>query len=241
MPRETGCVCSLCRIEEFLRTEIDSARDLFTEFKSSMSMPLWHSAAEVLSVIRESSIEAGSDKIMANLFRFRLAQPAFVDSFLVLAFIPMLHRLVRRVQLHQPALLEDDVVQQTLKTLLHFLGSDDLEHRRSHFAFAISRAVKRDTFLWAAREGTRQQLLDHASDDLTAGAGESFERHAQLRHFLHRAVEGGTLTPSELDLLIQFKLEGVNGTGLSGAKGHSSNSQRQKLKRLLARLRRLAR
>lgn len=241
MPRETGCLCSLCSIEKSLRTEIDSAGDLFTEFKSLMSMPSSLSAAEVLSAVRESPIEAGSDKVMANLFRFRLAQPGFVDSFLVLAFLPMLHRLVRRVQLHQPALLEDDIVQQTLKTLLHFLGSVDLDRRRSHFAFAISRAVKRDTFLWAAREGARQKLLDHASDDLTAEAGESFERYAQLRHFLYRAVERGALSRSELDLLIQFKLEGFNGNGLSGRKAHSSNSQRQKLKRLLARLRRLAR
>jgi hypothetical protein len=44
-----------------------------------------------------------------------------------------------------------------------------------------------------------------------------------------------------LDLLIQFKLDGTNGNGFHGSNGHSSNAERQKLKRLLAKLRRLAR
>ena len=54
----------------------------------------------------------------------------------------------------------------------------------------------------------------------------------------------GYLTDSELDLLIHFKLEGTasNGEVLSTLNGNSSsNAARQKLKRLLAKLRRLAR
>jgi hypothetical protein len=49
------------------------------------------------------------------------------------------------------------------------------------------------------------------------------------------------LTAAELNLLIQFKLEGTNGEDFDSANGNASNARRQKLKRLLAKLRRLAR
>jgi hypothetical protein len=56
-----------------------------------------------------------------------------------------------------------------------------------------------------------------------------------LRHFFGRAVAAGTLTPGELDLLITFKLEG------GAENGAFSNAKRQRLKRLLGKLRKLAR
>ena len=51
----------------------------------------------------------------------------------------------------------------------------------------------------------------------------------------------GMLTDSELDLLIQFKLDGNTGEELAALNGSSSNAVRQRFKRLLAKLRRLAR
>src|SRR6266702_8830166 len=113
--------------------------------------------------------------------------------------------------------------------------------RQSHFAFAISRSVKRQVFAWAAREGA---LVNQTGDALTPlPIEEPFERYAQLRHFLRRCGTRGELTDPELDLLIQFKLEGAsNGEVLHASHGtSSSNAARQKLKRLLAKLRRLAR
>jgi hypothetical protein len=53
-------------------------------------------------------------------------------------------------------------------------------------------------------------------------------------------VTKGLLTDSELDLLIQFKLDGNNGEKLGETNGTSSNAVRQRLKRLLTKLRRLA-
>jgi hypothetical protein len=182
--------------------------------------------------------------VLDELLKLRAARPAFTDSLLVLVFVPMLHRTVRRVVMWQPLLAEEDVVQQALGVLLEFLRSDDMRIRQSHFAFAISRAVKRQVFAWAAREERKQALVNQAGDAFPPLATEeSFERYAQLRHFLHRCASRGDLTDSELNLLIQFKLEGAsNGEVLYAPNGNSSsNAARQKLKRLLAKLRRLAR
>ncbi len=142
------------------------------------------------------------------------------------------------------AFAESSQLQGHSGVLLEFLRSDDMRVRQSHFAFAISRAVKRQVFAWAAREGMKQALLNHAGDAFPPLViEEPFERYAQLRHFLHRCAARGDLTYSELDLLFQFKLEGLhNGEDLHASNGNSSsNAVRQKLKRLLAKLRRLAR
>jgi hypothetical protein len=74
-----------------------------------------------------------------------------------------------------------------------------------------------------------------------AAGADSFERHLLLRHFLHRCVTKRLITDSELNLLIQFKLDGGSLETNDGSNGNSTNAVRQKLKRLLGKLRRLAR
>ena len=56
------------------------------------------------------------------------------------------------------------------------------------------------------------------------------ERHALLRHFLHRCVTKG-LSDAEVDLLTQFKLNGNAGDEIAEARSVSSNALRQKMKR----------
>jgi hypothetical protein len=153
----------------------------------------------------------------------------------------MLHRTVRRVAKYQPSLTEEDIAQQALSCLLQFLRSDEMVARQSHFAFAISREVKRQVFAWAGRERTMNGLLNCGDVLPLVVIDDPFERYAQLRHFLNRCVTRGDLTDAELALLIQFKLEGANGEDFEYHDKHSSNAIRQRLKRLLAKLRRLAR
>jgi hypothetical protein len=241
MPLQTSCACPLCAIEVRLLSGLADRSDSFAEFKLSLNISPSLSIPDVLQLLRASKADARSDAVLAQLVRFRPQWPAFADSVLILAFVPMLHRTIRRVLAWQPALAEEDVIQQTLGTLLQVHESADLRVRQSHFAFAISRTLKREVFAWAAREGTKQSLLVQSSDPFPQLViDEPFERYAQLRHFLHRCTTRGDLTTSELDLLIQFKLEGPNGNGLHTPHGHASNAERQKLKRLFAKLRRLA-
>jgi hypothetical protein len=244
MSLEITCACALCEMEPRLLASLAVADEPLSAFSES-SLPLAYSSiADLVRLLRASPAHAESDALLGEIFKVRAARPMFIDSLLVLVFVPMLHRTVRRVAIWQPQLAEEDIVQQVLSALLEFLRSDEIRVRRSHFAFAISRAVKRQVFAWAAREGTKEALLDRGSDVFPPLAVEdSFERYAQLRHFLHGCVTRGVLTETELNLLIQFKLEGAsNGEGLHASNGNSSsNATRQRLKRLLAKLRRFAR
>ena len=238
-----SCVCTLCKLEAHLVRNMPMLGETTFSYldQSANCLPGGSSVSDLLILLRSSPAGPQSDKLLAHLLNIRAARPELVETLLVLSFIPMLHRATRYVVLHQPALAEEDVAQQAVSFLLQFLRSGDLQARGSHFAFAISRGVKRQLFDWAWREGMKDALLDRSGDILAAlPAGESFERHAQLRHFLHRCVANGDLTDAELNLLIQFKLEGADGDDFENHKGSSPNALRQRLKRLLAKLRRLA-
>lgn len=245
MPLGATCNCALCNIEVRLLADSTFAEpNVFNELASvSNGLREFPSVANLLLHLRNSPTDTRSDELLRELFAMRAINSVFVESLLVLAFLPMLHGTIRRVAKHQPTLLAEDITQQTLSFLLQFLRSAELRTRQSHFAFAISRAVKRQVFEWANREGTKDGVVNHGGGDILAAltVEEPFERYALLRHFLHRCATKGLLTDSELDLLIQFKLEGDDGTEVSRSTATSSNAVRQRLKRLLTKLRRLAR
>src|SRR5208337_4759596 len=132
-----------------------------------------------------------------------------------------------------------------LTTLIQCLQSRAWQAQRSHFGFAVARTLRRSLFQWARREfeSTSQFAAQQIGEGfpVTQTAEESFEQHAILRHFLNLCQQRAYLTPDEIDLLIDLKLEETIDAGVSGPKGRTSNSFRQKVKRLMTKLRRLAR
>jgi DNA-directed RNA polymerase specialized sigma24 family protein len=239
------CDCALCNIEVRLLSDLSSmGAGAFHELLFGYQvLRQYSSVSSLLLHLRTSPADARSDELLRELFASRVINPAFIESLLVLTFLPMLHGTIRRVARQQPGLAADDITQQALSFLLQYLGSHELQARHSHLAFAISRAVKRQVFEWANRESRRTGLLRYYDSESLAAvaAAEPFERYALLCHFLHRCVTKGLLAHAELELLVQFKLNGASGEEFAAFNGTSSNAVRQKLKRLVAKLRRLAR
>jgi hypothetical protein len=242
MSERPNCRCPLCRIEEKLRAELadpvnqESQRNVL---RSAPGLAVFDTADELLSYLKSLNGNSSSDPLLGDLRDAKGLFPgSMVNNIFVLLFLPVLHSTVRRVRKRYPALSREDAAQQTLGALLEYLVSTHLAARDTYLGFAIARKVRRATFEWAAREA-RSPLDAPRSDDpremnSIESAEESFERASLLRHFFGRAVEGGTLTPAELNLLIEFKLEG------GPENGSFSNAERQRLKRLLGKLRRLA-
>jgi hypothetical protein len=240
MHERPNCRCPLCLLEEKLRAELrDNQKNHRLVLGSRPHLAVFPTALDLLLYLQSLAGSAASDPLLSELLEARVTFPAgLVDCVLVLLFLPLLHATLRRVRHRYPALSREDAAQQTLSALFASLASARLAERHSYVAFAIARKVRRTTFEWAAREA-RSPLEAPLSDDPreTNGyesAADSFERAALLRHFFGRAVESGTLTAGELDLLITFKLEG------GAENGAFSNAERQRLKRLLGKLRRLA-
>jgi hypothetical protein len=235
MPVTFSCDCPLCGMERHL------LRIVNVRGSACLAALGFSSSAELLDLLRAAPVHTPSDDVFRSLFRLRPADPDFVESLLVLAFVPMLHRTIHRVALYQPFLSEEDITQQALAAMLEILRSREMAQRKSHYAFAVSRALKRNLFAWGRREGRSNQQFPTIADVpgfLTST--DAFEKQAQLRHFLDRSLKRGELTDAELDLLIRFKLEGMNGKDLFVGNGNSANTTRQRMKRLLAKLRRLA-
>ena len=242
MRERPKCSCPLCGTDRKLRTELFDPANQDRHrvvFGSLPHLADFDTAAALLSHLQSSKANPATDVLLAELLaaKRRFADPT-VDSLLILLFLPALHSTVRNVRRRYPVLSREDTAQQALGSLLDYLGSPGLQERQTYLAFAIARQVRRATFEWANKEA--RVSLEEADSERTDGtylfesAGESFERAALLHHLLGRALLSGILSSEELDLLVQFKLEG--GT----ASGAFSNARRQRLKRLVAKLRTLA-
>jgi hypothetical protein len=126
-----------------------------------------------------------------------------------------------------------------LVTFLETLNSAALRERNSHLAFVLSRMVKRSVFEWAERESRtpgNDERDEYLSEPAASGIPEPFERAVLLHHFLFRCQRDGVLTGLDLELLVHIKLEAD-----FGEVGGYSNAIRQRIKRVLRKLRAAAR
>ena len=238
------CRCLLCRIEKQLTDELASLIAAYDAIRGSAANGLhaFSSPFQLLSHLKATQAGPSSDDLFRELLAARALEPQFVETLMIVAFVPVLHGTVRRIAKQQLRLTRADITQQALSVFLQVLRSDQIEKRQSHFAFAISRAAKRQLFEWAGREGAVHGpgREEEPQPPLPLLDDEFMERHAVLRHFLHRCVAKGLLRGAELNLLIQIKLDGNTGEEIAESNSTTSNAVRQRMKRLLAKLRRLA-
>ncbi len=245
MPPGPTCRCLLCRIEIQLSAELHSSIASYEALRGSMANGLskFISPFDLLSHLRATQAGPSSDELFRELLAARPLHPQLIETLLIVAFVPVLHGTVRRIAKRQSRLTRADIVQQAVSVFLQVLRSDQTRKRQSHLAFAISRAVKRQLFEWATREVAVLEQATRADPKTRSEVGddnEIMERHATLRHFLHRCLGQRLLSDSEVDLLIQIKLDGNTGEEIAESNSITSNAVRQRMKRLLAKLRRLA-
>lgn len=244
MPSGTTCPCLLCITETNLLKAVGLSEKEIGEglFAHSVHLNRFTSVSSLIRYLRSAAPDTEIDAVLGALCALRKNHSETTEALLVLAFLPMLHVVIRRVTSVQPSLALEDVTQQALSFLLQYLASADMETRRSHYAFAISRAVKRRIFEWARHQSRIENIeaYRNANPASFVATEEMLERHATLRHFLHKTVASHLLTDRELDLLIEFKLEGNGGSDFEASGRGNSNMLRQRLKRLLAKLRRIA-
>ena len=243
MPPIVDCGCELCIVEVRLESELKALGNTTMEnlFSPYPTLLPYSSPPVLVSRLRRLTADTESDHLLRDLIALRPSDPGLVESLLVLAFLPLLHRTVRMVSKRQSLLASEDIAQEALRFFVEFARSDQIRSRNSHFAFVISREVKRHIFRWAGRESRSAARMDELKENVHSLNGHlPFERLTELRHFLDRCVTKGVLTEKELNLLVDFKLNGGQIEESQGSNGASSNAVRQKLKRLLGKLRRVA-
>jgi hypothetical protein len=247
MSRESLCRCLLCGMERRLTEQFsgDAGRETYQQFATfSPVLSAFPAASELIrylhTVQTDGIVTHSKDGILSELLRRTTGNGRSATSreLLLLAFVPMLHRISRQVITRSPHLVPDDVAQQVVTALLESFDSPEFAGRDSHLAFAIARLLRRNTFAWAEREGRGAVHgfggIDSLERALNGGGSQPIERAAFLRHFLDRCRQRGVLSEEDLELLLQFKLDEI-------PSAEYSNASRQRMKRLLAKLRRAAR
>jgi len=238
------CHCLLCRVEQQLVGEITFSAEEYEALVSSTANRLgaFASPFHLLAHLKATHADPSSDDLYRELLAAHAERPQFVEMLMILAFIPVLHGTVRRIAKHQSHLSRADITQEGLRVFLDVLRSGQVENRQSHIVFAISRLLKRRLFEWAGREGTVHGPIWTEDFRVAVEWNDDgwMERLAALRHFLDRCAAHGLLSDAELDLLMQIKLDGNTGEEIAELNGTSANAVRQRTKRLLAKLRRLA-
>lgn len=253
MSRESTCRCLICALERSLTGELAErpSQERYRHFADSRPLlSAFPSAFDLIAHLHRSRGTGNgadsTDPILADLLRSAATDSdvAALRDLLLLAFIPMLHSTSRQVAARYPSLSTDDIAQHAVASLLETLRSPEFHARSSHVAFAISRVLKRNAFEWAERE-CRSPVYGAAPETFcdapsTNDPPEPVERAALLRHFLHRCQQRGLLTGEDLELLVQFKLDAAQDAKLGGPPVVYSNAFRQRMKRLLGKLRRVA-
>ena len=244
MRTRSACRCLLCQLETHLKQELCEAgrEEQYASIALSDSLLSGYPSAAALSAHLRSCRSDGNgrhpaDAILLEMLRLRHRNggDTLLRDMLLLAFIPVLHSTARQVARRYPRLPPDDTAQHLVASLLETFDSPKLLARDSHLAFAISRMAKRSMFDWAEREtripgnAERDEPIVPA-DDVVCGISEPLERAVLLRHFLNRCQREGVVHGSDLKLLIHNRTFA----------GHS-NALRQRVKRLLGKLRKAAR
>lgn len=246
MNRESHCRCLLCGMERRLTEQFAEAggQSTYRQFvNDSRVLSSFPAASDLISFLHtEQSAGNGvpsKDGILAELLRATSGNGRSATSreLLLLACVPMLHRISRQVITRCPFLPPDDVAQHIVTALLESFDSLEFAGRDSHLAFAIARLLRRNAFAWAERE-SRNAVRGFAGTEFLERAPhgdgpQPIERLAVLRHFLDRCRQRGVLSGEDLELLVQFKLGEL-------PSADTSNASRQRMKRLLGKLRRAA-
>ena len=247
MRTRSVCRCLLCQLEVHLKQqfeELSFQRDFSRVAGSGLLLSGFPTAFALTAHLRSCRSNGNgthpADPILLEILHLRqTGTDTLLRDVLLLAFIPVLHTASRQIAQRHPLLSTEDTLQHLVAALLETLGSPKLLARDSHLAFAISRMAKRNTFDWAERQtrtpgnAERDELL---SESPLSGIPEPLERAVLLRHFLCRCQREGLLTGADVELLVHIKLEGH----LGEADGEYSNALRQKIKRLIGKLREAA-
>jgi hypothetical protein len=222
------------------RVGLETYRQFATFSPVLSAFPAASDLISYLHTVRtEGNASQSKDGILAELLRVAVGNGRYATSqeLLLWAFVPMLHRISRQVITRSSGLAPDDVAQHVVTALLESLSSPEFSGRHSHLAFAIARLLRRNAFAWAERE-SRSALHGFGSVDSLErvshrDGAQPIERAALLRHFLDRCRQQGVLSEQDLELLVQCKLD-------ESPRAEYSNASRQRMKRLLAKLRRAA-
>ena len=246
------CCCPVCELEHALLAEIhdaskESSYKIFVSQSSVLST--FPTCNDLLAHLRKSqptgNCTSEFDDILGELLRVsRNPQYEIGRHLLLLILMPAIHKASSQIAFGFPSLTRDDIAQHLLTCVLDIVSSQAMCAQTSHFAFAITRAMRRSAFRWAIHESdlaVPASMHENTVNELSTDPNSSFEPKLLLSDFLSRCLSNGLLTPPEYELLLLFKIQGVSSEVLAARQQLSDVAFRHRMQRVIERLRRAAR
>jgi DNA-directed RNA polymerase specialized sigma24 family protein len=251
MNERSACSCSICGVEHALIEELaedEAAQQYHRLVRESSILSGFPTALVLLRRLRDTTTdedqEDSSDEILGELLRPGERRGQELRQRLVLLILmPAAHRTSRQIAYGFPSLARDDIGQQVLTSILEILQSKALLKQQSHFAFTITRLMRRHSFRWAIREARLAPTQELAVPVVAQGVHEDsigFETTIHLREFLRGCLHDGQLTETEYELLMLSKIQGVSVEVLAAREGLSEIAFRHRMQRVVDKLRRIA-
>lgn len=251
MNGRVGCSCPICVLEQGLLAELreDHYEQEYQQITSQSSiLSAFPTYAELLRQLHESHTPPRcgppSDEVLGELLRTsRDRGQATAHHLMLLILMPAIHKTSSYVAARFPSLARDDIAQHLVTAVLEILQSKALQAQTTHFAFMITRLMRRSVFRWAIHEADlapKVEVEETAPTESSPTTDANFETSVLLRDFLGRCLGGGLLTQSEHEQLMQFKIQGVSSEVLASRHGLSNVAFRHRMQRVLEKLRRAA-
>jgi len=252
MNARPSCSCPVCELEYALLSELNHGghkANFELLIAESSTLSAFPTANDLLTELRHppnaDDGATASDEVLGELIRLsRNPHRETARQLVLLILMPAIHRTSSQIAYGFPSLSRDDIAQHILTSVLDIISSQTMAAQSSHVAFAVTRAMRRTAFRWAIREADRaltSNLDETSCEELSTSPSTTFEPGVLLGEFLSRCLSAGLLTPSEHELLMLFKIQGVSSEVLAAQQQISDVAFRHRMQRVIERLRQAAR
>jgi hypothetical protein len=215
------CNCHICKVERYLLISLSEAPGSAHFSKLAASRPPLTQFASVSDLLghlhmRRNGDSAGAlvSELLLSLIRAETVIPdsELIQSVLVLAFTPTIHRTYREVRAWFRELEPEDIAQQTFAFFLQLTASAPVDMLNNHIAFVLSQALHRNAVRWARREQAkvleRERFFEEHRELVEPTEAAEFESVCLLKDFLDYSVRKEIISEFERDLLLRIKVDG---------------------------------
>ena len=213
------CKCHICKVERHLiksLTQPPTSVRFSAIALSSPALARFSNVSELLSDLhsrRNGDSEASlAVELLSVLVRAGtdVFDVGLIQSVVVLAFTPTIHRTHRELCAWFRDLESEDIGQQILTLFLELVTSASPTLMNSHLPIALTRTLRKNAFRWAEKE-QRVAIQREAEKSVEAAEPfgyDAFETVAVLNDFLDHCQRTGILSVFERDLLIRLRVDG---------------------------------
>ena len=213
------CKCHICKVERRLfksLAEPPASVRFSTLALSTPALARFSNVSELLTDLHtRSNGDSGAslaDELISALIYVETAVPdvELIQSVLVLAFAPTIHRTHRELCAWFREIEREDIGQQILTLFLELVTSASPTLMNSHLPIALTRTLRKNAFRWAEKEQrvAIQREAEKSRETAEPFGYDAFETVAVLNDFLDHCQRAGILSVFERDLLIRLKVDG---------------------------------